>query len=57
MDLQLLHYIHGCGQPSHGSIHTHFAGPFMGKLLVIHSEWLEVFEMTSTTSAKTIAVP
>ena len=29
----------------------------MGKLLVIHSELLEVFEVTSTTSAKTIAVP
>ena len=40
-------------------IHVDFAGPFLGKLSLIvvdaHSKWPEVFEMTSTTSAKTIA--
>lgn len=39
-------------------IHMDFAGPFLGKSFLIvvdaHSKWPEVFEMTSTTSAKTI---
>ena len=41
-------------------IHIDFAGPFMGRsfLVVIdaHSKWPEVFEMTNTSTAKTIAV-
>ena len=40
-------------------IHMDFAGPSLGKSFLIvvdaHSKWPDVFEMTSTTSAKTIA--
>ena len=41
-------------------IHIDFAGPFQGRNFFIvvdaHSKWPEVFEMTSTTAAKTIGV-
>ena len=41
-------------------IHIDFAGPFQGRNFFIvvdaHSKWHEVFEMTSTTAAKTIGV-
>ena len=41
-------------------IHIYYAGPFMGKMLLIvvdaHSKWPEVSIMTSTTSAQTILV-
>ena len=42
------------------SIHVDFAGPLQGKMYFVivdaHSKWPEVFEMSSTTSAKTIDV-
>ena len=41
-------------------IHIDFAGPFLGKMFFLvvdaHSKWAEVYEMTQTTSAKTIDV-
>ena len=41
-------------------VHVDFAGPFMGKTFFIavdtHSKWPEVYDMTETTSLKTIAV-
>ena len=41
-------------------IHLDFAGPFLGKMLLIvldaHSKWPEVIIMTTTTATKTIAV-
>ena len=41
-------------------IHVDFAGPFLGKILLVvmdaHSKWPEVCIMTSTTTAKTIAL-
>ena len=41
-------------------IHIDFAGPFMGKMMLIvtdaHSKWPEVALMTSTTATRTIAV-
>ena len=41
------------------SIHVVFAGPFLGTSFLVvvgaHSKWPEVFEIPSTTSAKTIA--
>ena len=41
-------------------IHVDFAGPFLGKMLLVvmdaHSKWPEVCIMTTTTTAKTIAV-
>ena len=41
-------------------VHINFAGPFLNKMYFIaidaHSKWLEVYEMSQTTSAKTIAV-
>jgi hypothetical protein len=41
-------------------VHVDFAGPFMGKMFFIavdaHSKWPEVYDMTETTSFKTIAV-
>ena len=56
MNLQLLHYIH---DKPWQRIHVDFAGLFMGKSFLIvvnvHSKLLEAFEMTSTTSAETIA--
>jgi len=40
-------------------IHVDFTGPFLGKSFLVvedaHSKWPEVFEMSSTTSLKTIA--
>ena len=39
-------------------IHVNFAGPFMGTMFFIivdaHSKWVEVIQMSSTTSSKTI---
>ena len=39
-------------------IHIDFAGPFQGKMFFLlvdaHSKWPEIYEMTSTTSARTI---
>ena len=39
-------------------IHIYFAGPFLGKSFFVvvdaHSKWPEIFEMSSTTTAKTI---
>ena len=41
-------------------LHIDFAGPFMGRSFLVvvdaHSKWPEVFEMTNTSTAKTIAV-
>ena len=41
-------------------VHVDFAGPFMGKMYFVavdaHSKWPEVYEMSSTTSYKTISV-
>ena len=41
-------------------IHVDFAGPFMGSMYLVvvdaHSKWPEVYEMSSTTVAKTITV-
>ena len=41
-------------------VHIDFAGPFCQKMYLLavdaHSKWPEVFEMTQTTTAKTIAV-
>ncbi len=41
-------------------MHLDFTGPFMGKLFLLaidaHSKWGEVYEMTSTTTTKTIEI-
>ena len=41
-------------------IHVDFAGPFQGSMFMVvvdvHSKWLEVFPMMTTTTEKTIAV-
>ena len=41
-------------------VHLDFAGPFLGRSFLLavdaHSKWGEVWEMTSTTSSKTIQV-
>ena len=41
-------------------VHLDFAGPFLGKSFLLavdaHSKWGEVFEMTSTTTSKTIGI-
>ena len=41
-------------------VHIDFAGPFCQKMYLLavdaHSKWPEVFEMTQTTTAKTITV-
>ena len=40
--------------------HVDFAGPFLGKMFFVvidaHSKWPEIFEMLTTTAAKTITV-
>lgn len=40
------------------SIHIDFAGPFMGTSFIViidaHSKWPKVFQMSTTTTAKTI---
>ena len=41
-------------------VHIDFAGPFQGKMFLLaidaHSKWGEIFEMTQTTSTKTISI-
>ena len=48
------------GQTTLERIHLHFAGPFQNTTFLVvvdaHSKWPEVFTMSSTTTAATIAV-